>query len=226
MGEEIIIWVWPDHTWRFKNESAIPYNLSDDFIEIVVPKYVNVQQIDNWVKATRPRDPAEKEEDINLILTQYAVNICPSCDHLHESKRKISAVKCNVCGKLHLTAGHDYVAVSGNITIGVDRGLIGNNINASAQVKNVSTFCRSCFSDIIIIGTKEKESEPKKEPTAVISCPHGLHIGLNFDNCKHAGDCCKYHESAYDTCEKNSWDNDNEKKYKTKVEPAQPYGGI
>lgn len=80
----------------------------------------------------------------------YAATKCSKCGDLHYSleQKVILTVKCAICGKLHEQEGAGYVAVAGNITIGVSEGIVGNNIENDIVIK-VSIFCvGECFESI------------------------------------------------------------------------------
>lgn len=88
----------------------------------------------------------ETEKKINLVLEQFVVAKCSDCGVLHcVPEQRDAAVRCGVCGEFHLTDGHDYIAVSGNITKGLNKGLVGNNLNENNEVMKVSIFCIKCF---------------------------------------------------------------------------------
>lgn len=61
-------------------------------------------------------------------------------------------VVCVACGKAHEASSKDFVAIAGNITIGLSDGVIGNNLHEGyyegddVRVLHVSIFCRgTCF---------------------------------------------------------------------------------
>ena len=61
-----------------------------------------------------------------------------------KDSQKVDAVKC-ACGKLFTEDSKDYVRVSGNVYVGKDGGLIGNNLNAKKKVVRDSIYCFDCF---------------------------------------------------------------------------------
>jgi hypothetical protein len=56
-----------------------------------------------------------------------------------------NAVKCEKCKKLHEVDSEEFVAVYGNICIGLHGGVVGNNIQGQ-QLKSTSIYClEPCF---------------------------------------------------------------------------------
>ena len=63
----------------------------------------------------------------------------------------IEAVKCQHCGRIHDKNDITFIRVEGNIYIGIEGGIVGNNIfekDDGIEI-NSSIFCRSCFFDIL-----------------------------------------------------------------------------
>jgi hypothetical protein len=52
----------------------------------------------------------------------------------------VEIIKCDLCNKLHLRDSETFALVSGNITIGMGGGVVGNNIE-NDKVINTSCFC-------------------------------------------------------------------------------------
>lgn len=120
---------------------------------------------------------------------------CPKCNHLHfaPDSKHIPAVKCAICGKLHEQEGHGYIAVQGNITMGLDRGIIGNNMENDVVVK-VSIFCKGeCFNSVCSGVLPEKDTGP-------VYCPKGGVLGDDFIGCGRKPDCSEKHPKAYAKC--------------------------
>lgn len=65
-----------------------------------------------------------------------------------EKDLKLEAVKCIQCGKLMDAKSDDFVAIYGNLCIGLHGGLIGNNFDEEGKLKNISIFCKDCFSEV------------------------------------------------------------------------------
>lgn len=57
-------------------------------------------------------------------------------------------VKCEKCGKEHPVEGREYFVVYGNIMVGKDGGIIGNNFN-EGELKSVSVFCLECLIEFL-----------------------------------------------------------------------------
>jgi hypothetical protein len=47
---------------------------------------------------------------------------------------EISSVRCDFCGKLHESSGDTFFTVEGNINIGSQGGVVGNNLASFVQV--------------------------------------------------------------------------------------------
>lgn len=58
-------------------------------------------------------------------------------------KNIIQAVKCIKCGTLHELKSKSYVSVQGNILIGNEGGIVGNNITEDGI--HCTYFCKECF---------------------------------------------------------------------------------
>ena len=91
---------------------------------------------------------------------QFSCIKCIKCGELNFSgdMKHVSGVKCKVCGKLHETSSETYVAVSGNITLGMGEGLVGNNIENDIVTK-VSIFCKGkCFQEVCGSALRDKDN--------------------------------------------------------------------
>lgn len=67
---------------------------------------------------------------------------------------KVNAVKCDACGRLHEEAANTYFSVHGNIYIGLEGGVVGNNLDDNGTVSNVSVFCKpGCMAEVLGIKT-------------------------------------------------------------------------
>jgi hypothetical protein len=62
----------------------------------------------------------------------------------------IKAIECDGtdCGKLMKSDSRDFFTIYGNLMIGLDGGLIGNNLE-EGKVVSTSYFCSACFMKII-----------------------------------------------------------------------------
>ena len=65
----------------------------------------------------------------------------------------VKAVKCEQCGSLHDSADRSFVRIEGNIYIGMDGGIVGNNFSCSDETGKISVrssfFCLACFEDLM-----------------------------------------------------------------------------
>lgn len=117
---------------------------------------------------------------------------CPKCNHLHFAPQcdTVPAVRCAICGKLHAQESDNYVAVQGNITIGMKKGIIGNNIENDIVTK-VSIFCKGgCFASVC----------EGLLTDSGISCPSGKVIGDAFIECGRKPDCSEKYPKEYQKC--------------------------
>ena len=62
--------------------------------------------------------------------------------------KTIEAVKCMSCGKVHERNSKTFLSVWGNVNIGIEGGIIGNNIE-DGRVERVSIYCIDCFRERI-----------------------------------------------------------------------------
>lgn len=60
----------------------------------------------------------------------------------------IKAVECDKCEKLMKSNSEDFLTIMGNICLGLNQGLIGDNLSEDGKVKSNSYFCRSCFASL------------------------------------------------------------------------------
>lgn len=66
-------------------------------------------------------------------------------------------VKCDHCGSIHLVetdnikAQDDFIVIHGNITIGMNGGVVGNNLDQDGKVNRISVYCnkKECLSKLI-----------------------------------------------------------------------------
>lgn len=73
----------------------------------------------------------------------------------------VKAVRCVNCQRLHEVTSQDFVAVYGNITVGLSGGIVGNNI-VDNKLINVSVYCSPCFRDYIV-NTLDPQSLIRRE---------------------------------------------------------------
>lgn len=59
------------------------------------------------------------------------------------------AVKCHACGKYHELESTDFIKIVGNIYIGLNGGIVGNNITNEGDrvVITPVIYCNKCFID-------------------------------------------------------------------------------
>lgn len=62
---------------------------------------------------------------------------------------KIEVYECERCGILLKSDNPNLRTVSGNIYIGVDGGIVGNNLDNDGKVTRDAHYCLNCLSDII-----------------------------------------------------------------------------
>ena len=168
MEEELQICVWPGYDWCLKEDIEEHYHLGDDYMELEVPNFVSPEKIDAWLEATKPQDHVVK-------LKQFMVAICPKCGELEfPARERKPAIQCAICGKYHLSDSNDYIAVSGNVSIGMNRGLIGNNLTDGDVVRHVSTFCLECFKLTCNAGIPNK-STLSETPEESVGCGNETH---------------------------------------------------
>lgn len=195
--EELIICVWPGYDWCAKDEVEKYAHLGDDYMELTVPDFVAFDKVDLWLEKTKPQDSAIK-------LKQYMVAKCKTCGELHfEPQDRHTAVMCDVCGKMHLSDSKTYIAVSGNVTVGMSGGLIGNNLNDQDVVKNVSIFCHHCFTKACTVQSPpETEEDEILKENSNITCPHG---GIfRYLECAYTKTCINENPITYELCKKES----------------------
>ena len=62
-----------------------------------------------------------------------------------QSKETVVAVECCACGSLHKQEALSYITIAGNIYIGANGGVVGNNLDDEGKVTR-STYCCSKMS--------------------------------------------------------------------------------
>ena len=66
-------------------------------------------------------------------------------------KETVSRVTCDKCGRKHVDTDRSFMAVYGNITIGLQGGVVGNNLQ-EREVQKVSIFCRpKCMLEVLYL---------------------------------------------------------------------------
>jgi len=141
------IYVWKDGSWEYEDKMKTGLvTIKPNYIVMEVPDYMEEAEINNWVlKKQKPLDYTG-----NMLVAKYTALECEKCGNLHIPEKYVEAVRCGVCGKFHDFSTDTYVAVAGNITVGMGGGIIGPNIkDDDATVKKVSVFCRGkCFQSV------------------------------------------------------------------------------
>lgn len=54
----------------------------------------------------------------------------------------VESVSCSVCKTLHDVESNDFFVVYGNITVGTNVGVVGNNLDSKDKVYRGTVFCR------------------------------------------------------------------------------------
>lgn len=54
---------------------------------------------------------------------------------------EITCVKCLSCGTMHDISSKDFICFYGNVTIGTDGGIIGNNLDEDMKVTRCKYIC-------------------------------------------------------------------------------------
>ena len=75
----------------------------------------------------------------------------------------VAGVKCMVCGALHDSEKRTFLAIYGDVTVGVEDRIsdVCPNVNDKAKVTDVTILCRSeacarkVFNDNVLLGPKE-----------------------------------------------------------------------
>ena len=70
---------------------------------------------------------------------------------------RVNAIQCDACGSTHDIGDKSFVTVKGNIYLGIDGGLVGNNLEEMTTTKGDTAeavakenhFCLQCFDDLI-----------------------------------------------------------------------------
>lgn len=75
---------------------------------------------------------------------------------------KIEGITCDKCNKLFLKNSENYFTIEGNIYIGEDGGLIGNNFDKEGKVVRINHFCRDCLKKILFEETERSEERIKE----------------------------------------------------------------
>jgi len=62
---------------------------------------------------------------------------------------KIDSIKCDKCEEIHQLSASTFFTVAGNIYIGTNGGVVGNNLHENTTkdllVVNMSHYCKSCL---------------------------------------------------------------------------------
>lgn len=77
---------------------------------------------------------------------------------------EIKAIQCDECKKLLLFNSREYFTIHGNIYIGNEGGLIGNNLDKENRVIRENHFCRNCLK-VFLFDETERSEERIKEHT-------------------------------------------------------------
>lgn len=68
------------------------------------------------------------------------------------AKNTIEAVECMVCGRLHKASSQHFLSFHGNVCIGLNGGIIGNNLDEDGKVIRVQFIChnRECLDKMLL----------------------------------------------------------------------------
>jgi len=156
-----LIYIWPDHMWYCPDdveEDILEKDMGRDHMSIYLPETYTEEDVDKWIKIHQPQNSEKRKKEL-FPLDNYSISKCPDCGltFIPEKLPKFVGVKCDSCGKFHKEDSQTYVAISGNITVGLDGGLVGNNFNTSEDLINVSILCRgNCFFNACKNAVKEE----------------------------------------------------------------------
>ncbi len=83
----------------------------------------------------------------------------------------IATVKCTQCGKLHNVDDETFMTFYGNVMIGTDSGVIGNNFDDKGRLVKSTIICRSeeCMSFLVAVchgSDGLKKADPGNSPPA------------------------------------------------------------
>jgi len=60
----------------------------------------------------------------------------------NKEEQVIKAIKCDFCGVLHAYDSEEYLSFVGNVCVGENGGIIGNNLDKDLTVIRKSRYCR------------------------------------------------------------------------------------
>jgi len=80
----------------------------------------------------------------------------------------IKAVRCDECGAIHAKDENSYVTVAGNILIGQDTQVVGNNLRQNMSLARSSVYCLSCFRAVTSLKEVDSDPEPKSVPQLLL----------------------------------------------------------
>lgn len=74
---------------------------------------------------------------------------------------QVTAMKCDKCGQLHQVESKTYIQVFGNIVLGENGGMVGNNLDADGKVTDPSCFCYPrCFAQVVELDNPVNRNGP------------------------------------------------------------------
>lgn len=69
-----------------------------------------------------------------------------------ELVEQVMCVKCQACSKLHDINANTFFSFYGNVMVGMEGGIIGNNFDKQGKLKRVTIYCRSkkCLESVLL----------------------------------------------------------------------------
>lgn len=76
---------------------------------------------------------------------------CPHCTRTFANPTEVAIVTCIACKKVHKELSESYLLFAGNVYVGVDGGLIGNNLDDDGAINRATVVCRDmdCLSKVL-----------------------------------------------------------------------------
>ena len=79
------------------------------------------------------------------------------------NKNIVECIECNKCKKLMKIDSEDFYTIKGNLMIGLNGGLIGNNFDKDDKCVRENCYCIDCFKKIINVERKTTDIENNYE---------------------------------------------------------------
>jgi hypothetical protein len=73
-------------------------------------------------------------------------------NEINSKIENVESVRCKVCGALHDMKEDTFFTFHGNVCIGMNGNIIGNNLDGDGRVKNITVVCRKekCLDAIFV----------------------------------------------------------------------------